>query len=161
MKKKLIIIIIAIILLGIGFIVFRLKGNNTEIVKLEEKYTYKEKGTILEYTNRTNGGSIKEYEDYKYITLNANKKLVWGKKLSGKMGEKILSNKEFNSIVSVAFTKDFKALTGDISDISVKDGSTSFITIYYKNNTSFKTGGLNPKDELYNKVENKLNSLTK
>lgn len=162
MKKKIIIIIAIIAVLIIGFGICRLinKGNNKE-VKLDEELQYKESGIILEYIIRPNGSSINENEDYRYVTLSADRKLIWGKKVSGQQGSKTLSTKQFNSIISIAFTNEFKELTGDLSDLSVMDGSTSYITIYYKNNTRFKTGGLNPNNELYNKLVKRINSLTK
>ena len=41
------------------------------------------------------------------------------------------------------------------------DGSSSYVTLYYKNGETFKTGGLNPNNELYNKLVKKLNKLAK
>lgn len=41
------------------------------------------------------------------------------------------------------------------------DGSYRYITLYYKDGTSFKTGGLNPNNKLYNKLTSNLDNLTK
>ena len=130
-------------------------------MKTEEKIEYYKNGIILEYTIRPNGSSIKDFEDYRYITLNSDRKLVWGRKISGEQGSKTLSKKEFNSIISIAFTKEFKSIRQDISDNTVLDGSSSYVTLYYKDETSFKVGGLNPNEEQYNKLVKKLTNLAK
>lgn len=49
--------------------------------KLEDKIEYKEDSIILEYSVQNSFGSIEETENYYYVTLNSDKKLVWGKKI--------------------------------------------------------------------------------
>ena len=166
MKKIIIIILVSILVLFLGFNIYKAvkdldKKMMPKNMKIEDKIEYNEDGIILEYYIKPNEGTIKEFEDYRYITLYADKRLVWGKKVSGELGNKKLSSKQFNNIISIAFTSEFKELSGDISDLSVDDGSMSYITLYYKDGSSFKTGGLNPNNEQYNNLVNKLNSLTK
>ena len=167
MKKKIIIALFSIIiLLFCGFYIFKaIKGLDTKMMpknsKIDEKIEYKENGIILEYSIRPNGSTIKDFEDYRYITLSSDRKLIWGKKVSGQLGSKKLSKKEFNKIISIAFTKKFKSIRQDISDNTVLDGSSSYIVLYYKDDTTFKVGGLNPNEEQYNKLVQELNSLTK
>lgn len=166
MKKIIIIVLVSIIILFLGFNIYKaVKDLDKKIIpknmKINDKIEYYKNGIILEYYIRPNGSSIKDFEDYRYITLNSDRKLVWGKKISGEQGSKTLSKKEFNSIISIAFTKKFKSIRQDISDNTVLDGSSSYIILYYNDGTSFKVGGLNPNEEQFNKLVQKLNSLTK
>ncbi len=166
MKKIIIIVLVSIIILFLGFNIYKaVKDLDKKIIpknmKINDKIDYNEDGIILEYYIKPNEGTIQDFEDYRYITLYADKRLVWGKKISGEQGSKTLSKKEFNSIISIAFTKKFKSIRQDISDNTVLDGSSSYIILYYNDGTSFKVGGLNPNEEQFNKLVQKLNSLTK
>ncbi len=158
MKKTIVIIMIVLMTVLIGLKIYK---NVDKINKVDDKIGYKEDGIILEYSVQNSFGSIEEAENYYYVTLSSDKKLVWGKKISGELGNKTLSDEEFNNIISIAFTKEFKSLEKDISDKESMDGSYRYITLYYKDGTSFKTGGLNPNNKLYNKLTSNLDNLTK
>lgn len=89
------------------------------------------------------------------------KKISWGRAVSGEEGNKQLTEEEYNSIVNIAFSDEFKKLDKSVSNPDVMDGHSSHITVYYEDGTEFTTGGLNPSNKLYNKLRNKLGELAK
>ena len=131
--------------------------NSKKDTILDPRY----KDDIIVYSESPVFGSQEDEYNYYYIKLDANRVLVWGKAVSGLEGEKTLSVSQYQAIVNMAFTEEFKSLDEDISDKSVMDGSSSNITLYYSDNTSFTTGGINPTNKLYNKLVDKLKSYTK
>jgi len=156
MKRILLILVIVatLILTGCSF-----KQENEK--KYQKKYAEKKDGIILEYTSSVNGGSIEETNNHYYIRVSSDKKISWGSIISGEKGNKQLSEEEYNSIVNIAFSDEFRKLDKDLTDPNVMDGHSTHITIYYEDGTEFTTGGLNPSNTLYNNLKNKLNELTK
>lgn len=118
------------------------------------------KGDIIVYNQNKLFSSLEEKNDYYYIKVTTDKKIVWGKAVSGKQGTKELSDKEYQSIIDMAFSKDFKNMSADISDNSISDGYSAYITIYYSDDTTFKVGGTNPNSEKYNNLVKELKSYT-
>lgn len=45
--------------------------------------------------------------------------------------------------------------------LSITDGSSVYVTLYYADGTTFKTGGLNPINEKFRTLTSKLDSFAK
>ena len=116
---------------------------------------------VLEYTSSTNFGTLEDTQNYYYITVYADKKIISGRAKEDNFKEKTLSDKDYNELIDLAFSSSFKDMGSNISDNSIMDGSSQYITVYYADGTSFKTGGLNPTKEEFTKVEEKLRELVK
>ena len=167
MKKSLIFLLVIITLLFTGCDLKKnndsnvSSGKNEKTQPTEKKYEEKKDGIVIEYTITVNGGSIEEVENYRYIRLTADKKITWGRNKSGQEGSKELKQEEYNDIINLAFVESFKKIGNDISDKEVLDGSSQYVTVYYADGTSFRTGGLNPNNEKFKKLIDKLNSYAK
>lgn len=87
MKKTIVIIMIVLMTVLIGLKIYKnvdkINKVDDKSNKLGDKIEYKEDGIILEYSVQESFGSIEEAENYYYLTLSSDKKLVWGKKISG------------------------------------------------------------------------------
>ena len=129
--------------------------------KKEEILKPNNNGDIIVYSESPNFGTREDEYDYYYITLNSDRELTWGKAVSGVSGRKNLSVSQYQAIINFAFAEKFKNIGEDISDKSVMDGTNSSITLYYSDKSTFVTGGVNPKNKLYNQLVNKLKEYTK
>lgn len=137
MKKILFVLCISLLLLGCGS-------------------SYKPaEGDVISYVVSSNYGTIEDINNYSFIYVNSDKTIKSGRVMEKDVKTKKLSDKEYNEIISVAFSKDFKKLDKDLST-DVMDGYNSYITVYYKDGTSFKTGGLVPDNKTYEKLVNLL-----
>ena len=146
--KKLLIMVVACLLL--------ITGCN---LKKEETIKENENGNVIVYKRYSNYGAEEEMSNYYYITVTSDKKITWGK-IKSDIKSKELTDKEYQEIIDMAFTQSFKDIGTDISDESVLDGYSSYITLYYNDGEEFKTGGLNPNNTKYNNHVKKLNSYT-
>ncbi len=117
-------------------------------------------GEIIVYDQSIAFGSQEDEYDFYYIKVTADKQIIWGKAVSGEEGFKVLTEDEYQSLIDIAFSKNFKNMNSDISDKSVIDGYSAYITIYYSDGTVYEVGGLNPNSEKYNKLVKKLKSFT-
>ncbi len=108
------------------------------------------------------GGPIKEKEEYYFIELYNNKKLYYGLNHRFHYKKITLKDKEYEKIINLAFSKEFNSLDEDLSDNTVLDGQTSYITIYRDDGTIFKTGGygLYNKNNVYNQLVRVLEQYT-
>jgi hypothetical protein len=116
---------------------------------------------VLEYTSSVNGGSIEEVNNYYYIRVYADKRLIEGYANLDGFKEINLTDSQYQELIDLAFTKKFKKMGSDISDKHILDGSSQHITLFYADGTTFKTGGLNPTNKQFKNVVEKLNSFIK
>ena len=147
MKKALVVVVMVSVLLLTGCFSSKLEPATSE--------------KVLEYTRSSNYGTLEDTKNYYFITVYANKKIVSGRINDTEYKEKTLTDKEYQEVMDLAFTSSFKNMGSDISDNSIMDGSSQYITLYYADGTTFKTGGLNPTKKEFTKVANKLEELVK
>ena len=109
---------------------------------------------VIEYTSEAiftdgknkNVNFIRLYDD-KTISIGTNEKIKT---------KKDVASEEYQEIINYAFSSKFINLKEDLSDKSVLDGSKQYITLFFEDGTSKKTGGVNPTNKTFQKLYDML-----
>ena len=67
-----------------------------------------------------------------------------------------LTDEQYQEIIDYISSEKFTSLSSDLSDELLADGTYSSITIYYNDNTTFKVGGYNVNNDVYNELVNMI-----
>ena len=114
---------------------------------------------VIEYKSSPVFTSSEYNNDY-YIRLYDDKTISTGKgdKISTKVD---VSDEDYQEIINYAFSNSFINLKEDLSDDSVMDGSSQYITLFFEDGTSKKYGGMNPTNKKFEKLYEMLYEATK
>lgn len=144
MKKRLIIIVPIILAIILCISLVLIKPSSKEIKPNE--------GLIIEYSTRPAFGTEEAMNNHYFIKLYSDKTLSYGYTKDNNEKKVTISENDYNKIVDLAYSDDFQSLDEDISDPMIADGARLDIKVYNSDNTVFKTGGLNPNNQLFNKL---------
>ncbi len=155
MKKGLIIVITLLVLLTGCGTNKEPNSNSNSNTNTVTKYG-NEEGLIIQYERYATTADREEYtvsvtnaEDKKIILYSLS--YFEDGKIHSKSSYKELSDEEYKKIESLAFSKEFLELNSDLTGFETEGGHTSYITVYY-NDTSFRTGGQNIENKLYDEL---------
>lgn len=120
--------------------------------KINQKVTNKTIKPLLYYTKESNFGTYEETQNYYYLELYSTKRIVYGRKLE-ESKENTMSDEDYEKLLDIIYSSEFKNLPHDISDNSIADGVSYYLTVYYPDGKEFKTGGSNPTDKTFAEVK--------
>ena len=145
--RKIILLIVLLVLIVIN--VFMDKRNNNSNKK-------EGKGDlIIEYTRSSQELANSTY----YIRIYDNTKVRYGMEGEKKDKRKTLSDKKYQELVKLVFSKKILNLEGkDISNKRVLDGYFEYVVIY-DNKKEIRIGGSNPTNNNFNELVKKINNI--
>ena len=149
--SKLLVIVLTLIL--------NISGYSLNGIKIEKQPA--KEGVVIHYSSHVAYGTLEDTKNVYRIKVYSDKTITYGYDSSGKFTKVELTDEQYDELIDYAFSSKILTLDEDISDNDSCDGGYSYIKLHFADNTTFKTGGLNPYNENYRKLVTMLSSYKK
>lgn len=159
MSKKISFFIVLLVVVVLGIVFY--KTSSVKDVTGFEYELLPAVGKVISYTTVPTYGTLEERENYYMIEVYSDKSIKYGYFNDENLQKKVLSDSQYKGIINLAFGEEFGKVPNDIGNKKIMDGSRSHVTLYFLNDISRKIGGINPKNDVYDKLVNLLYEYAK